>query len=547
VAEPAGGGNVRAGMSCLSLKPSRALAAFALTAACIAQPLAAAGGAGGGGAAHVNEAPDGVKVAGGASPAAAQKAPRTLAASARVNLAVKTGGVVRRELFGVAYIASAARARDPQIARQLAALDAPVTSVSIGWFGRVRSGAAGDAAAGGDWREFDTVLAHLRALGLGTRDAPLLFALGGPAKWFDVADAAHRRVWAETIAEAARRCERAGVRVGFWELWNEPDAQFGQGANARYKHLWAFYSEAARALKRVDPTLNAGGPALAWPHGGVLADFLKTCGADIDFVSYHQYSTGNYKTGTRAFLDGMAPRFFNEARGVKERVRRELGGSLGWRDRPVFLTEYNMNYDWNPGEQRQQDATGAAYTAVTLFSAAAGGLERAAIWSAIGNSRFGLVHGDNIAPSGRLLRVLAKWAPGESALAEVSERGTTPPAAPPRVRVFATVSAGAGAKERKKNAPVTDCAVVLVNTDEVSPAVVDLALVANAVANTAVNATANAADGFGGASPVPAFTRCEEFLVGSTAAGGEFREAPPAVRSRVVLPPMSVLVRRYRR
>ncbi|MDR3228023.1 MAG: hypothetical protein LBT53_01230, partial [Puniceicoccales bacterium] len=339
----------------------------------------------------------------------------------------------------------------------------------------------------------------------------------------------HRQIWADTLAEAARHCAKARVRVAWWELWNEPDGIFGQSANARYLDLWRYYIAASRALKGVDPTLQIGGPGLAWPHGSVIFDYFKHCGKDVDFISYHQYSTGNYKTTTRQFLDNAAPHFGKEAASISRSIKRAAAAGFlktPTTSLPIFLTEYNMNYGWDPGEKRQQTPAGVVYTAIALFEAGSNGLQRAAIWSAIGNSQFGLVHGDHTAPSGYLLRKLADWAPGNLVkttvgvgAADAGKPAAAAKPAAPLVRAYATADAG-----------TRHLTVVLINTSETQTAAVDLTL-----ADGGTSATAASAKNFG---------QAQVFVVNADNPAGAARVLPPPL-GKVALPPLTVKVLRF--
>jgi hypothetical protein len=442
-------------------------------------------------------------------PAVGANIPVRSAVSVRIDPFAKTG-TVRRELFGTAYIIRSGRSASPQIARELEALGVPVTSVSSG----VLSGVLHSPGVAPDWREFDAVLMHLRTLGLGSEAQPLAFALGGPGKWFDIKNAEHRRLWTSVLVEAVRRSQQAGVRVRWWDLWIEPDARFGQSPSASYIALWQFFKEAAGAMKKADPTVKVGGPALAWPHRSIIKDYLRHCGMAVDFVSYHQYSTGNYKAASREILDHMAPRFFKEAAGVRELIR----GSAANHHLPIFLTEYNINYNWDPGEVRQQTEVGAVYVAIATFHAAAGGVERAAIWSAFDNSRFGLVQGKRIAPAGHLLRKLAEWAPGDSVEVRLGDTGTLPH--PKSFYAFATV---AGENVRQST-------VVLINASE-SETVVG-----------GFHFDVGSGLGF-------KLQRCEEFVVNGANPNGVVTQLGPTTASflKFSVPPMTVLVRRYSR
>src|SRR6185503_11392868 len=71
-----------------------------------------------------------------------------------------------------------------------------------------------------------------------------------------------------------------------FEVWNEPNLSvFWSGTPAEY---WRLYSEAARAVKSVDPLLRVGGPATA--AVGWIDEQLKV-GAPVDFLSTHVYGT----------------------------------------------------------------------------------------------------------------------------------------------------------------------------------------------------------------------------------------------------------------
>ncbi|HEX7507664.1 MAG TPA: beta-xylosidase [Polyangia bacterium] len=90
-----------------------------------------------------------------------------------------------------------------------------------------------------------------------------------------------------------------------WELWNEPDIWYWQGAAADYFKLYD-YTEAA--LHQVLPSASLGGPAVASPGSALFARFLQHCatgtntvtgatGTRLDMVSFHA------KGGT-AIIDG---------------------------------------------------------------------------------------------------------------------------------------------------------------------------------------------------------------------------------------------------
>ncbi|MFD0524077.1 GH39 family glycosyl hydrolase [Paractinoplanes durhamensis] len=97
--------------------------------------------------------------------------------------------------------------------------------------------------------------------------------------------------WADLIrAFTAHLADRYGVAElrARWrfEVWNEPNLSvFWSGTPADY---WRLYTEAARAIKSVDPQLRVGGPATA--AVGWIDDQLQV-DAPVDFLSTHVYGT----------------------------------------------------------------------------------------------------------------------------------------------------------------------------------------------------------------------------------------------------------------
>jgi xylan 1,4-beta-xylosidase len=90
------------------------------------------------------------------------------------------------------------------------------------------------------------------------------------------------------------------ANIRYWEVWNEPDiADFWSGTPEQYYRL---YEVTVRALKRVDPTLRVGGPALAG-HEPFLDGFLayaRQRALPLDFLSWHIYTQDPADVAKRA-------------------------------------------------------------------------------------------------------------------------------------------------------------------------------------------------------------------------------------------------------
>ena len=88
--------------------------------------------------------------------------------------------------------------------------------------------------------------------------------------------------------------------IRYWEIWNEPDFNFGLGFwNGTPEQYYDLYEAVARAVKAVDPTLLVGGPATAMPTDSTpyREPFLRHARdrrIPLDFYSWHWYSNGSH-------------------------------------------------------------------------------------------------------------------------------------------------------------------------------------------------------------------------------------------------------------
>lgn len=104
--------------------------------------------------------------------------------------------------------------------------------------------------------------------------------------------------WAALVGEVAQHVKQRypDAQPNWqWELWNEPDIGYWQGTFEEYAKLYD-YTQAA--LHEVLPDASLGGPAVANPVTGFLAQFLEHCatgtnavtgqrGTRLDMVSFH--------------------------------------------------------------------------------------------------------------------------------------------------------------------------------------------------------------------------------------------------------------------
>lgn len=154
--------------------------------------------------------------------------------------------------------------------------------------------------------------------------------------------------WMELIEAFTRHLiQRYGIeQVRTWpfELWNEPNLE-GFWENADQKAYFDLYTNTARTIKKVDPSLQVGGPATA--GAAWVPEFLahaKSAGVPVDFVTTHTYGV------TEGFLDeyGQSDRKLSEDPnsiiGDVVRVRREIDASA-FPGIPLYITEWSTSYN----------------------------------------------------------------------------------------------------------------------------------------------------------------------------------------------------------
>ncbi len=213
------------------------------------------------------------------------------------------------------------------------------------------------------WALFDKVYDFLLEVGLRPivelNPMPKALASGDTTKFYfemNVTPPKSMQAWEDLCAACVEHClERYGqneVLQWHFEVWNEPNLKpFWIGTMEEYFEL---YAASARGVKRVDPRLSIGGPALA---GGINPDlnptwmlaFLEYCKENtvpVDFISYHNYAQGEYcffpsRIGS-PHEPGMC--FVNEFRDTKRYLEE-----AGYGDIPIYITEWNAQHCGDDG------------------------------------------------------------------------------------------------------------------------------------------------------------------------------------------------------
>lgn len=191
--------------------------------------------------------------------------------------------------------------------------------------------------------------------------------------------------WADFIEAFTRHAEeRYGadeVSTWFFEVWNEPNLpSFWTGTQEEYFKLYAY---TARAIKKVNPGFQVGGPATsinAW-----IPEFRSWCAehdVPVDFISTHHYPTddpmwNNPGMDLMAILaekgmDAMSKYDKHIMRKMTRRARKEAG------ELPLYYTEWNVSALMGDGDH---DIPYAAATIARILHENIGMVEGYSWWT----------------------------------------------------------------------------------------------------------------------------------------------------------------------
>ena len=176
-------------------------------------------------------------------------------------------------------------------------------------------------------------------------------------------------------------------QVMYWEPFNELEKRYKKAG--KLDQLWSIYNKAAEAMKAQDPSIKVGGPVLTWDNPKMLARFLQNCAANVDFISWHSYGTGNAEESTEKLMSRTSM-----YRKQVHRFRSITSKYIPDRQVPLFLSEYNLNYSWKSGEERQNSYIGAVWFASVFKHLAEVGIEMAASWH-LKNNIYGMIDEEN--------------------------------------------------------------------------------------------------------------------------------------------------------
>lgn len=180
-------------------------------------------------------------------------------------------------------------------------------------------------------------------------------------------------------------------RVAYWEITNERDGLYygdfqknnGYGGLKdptkldRLDELADIYNRCAVAMKKVDPTIQTGGPALArsdWTD--FTRRFVRLTLPNLDFYSYHVYVSGDRNDSDDAIYDG-AQGIGSATRAIVDILKEESPK----RHIPAFLNEYNISWSWEVRDPRMTNNKGVVFDALSLIAALSNGADGTNAWN----------------------------------------------------------------------------------------------------------------------------------------------------------------------
>ena len=162
-------------------------------------------------------------------------------------------------------------------------------------------------------------------------------------------------------------------KVIYWEPFNELDERYKNAG--QLDELRTIYNRVTERMKSVDSKIKIGGPVLTWDDSQTLNHFLESCSKNVDFISWHCYASGDANAPTEEIMS-FTPKYGEQTRRFRSIVKKHIPNQKI----PLYLSEYNINYSWDSGEERQNTHVGAVWFASVLKHLAESGIDMASSW-----------------------------------------------------------------------------------------------------------------------------------------------------------------------
>ena len=233
-----------------------------------------------------------------------------------------------------------------------------------------------------------------------------IVTLGFPS-WLNISSPSDQALYAGMVKQIAQHFIDKGEPVHNYELVNEPDG------HENVTDMANTFNVVAQALKSVDPTYKLGGLTESYDKPADLQTFFKIAGANIGFVSWHQYVTNGSdgKSSQQEVTDSM-----NGTLGAGQSVRAQMQAAGIPDSVPLFLGEYNVDGN-NYNDVNNANMVGAVAAAATTYGIIHSNTNftMAALWDVQNDSAysvFGAQGNYHVDPVGVVLADLTAYMPG---------------------------------------------------------------------------------------------------------------------------------------
>jgi len=179
-------------------------------------------------------------------------------------------------------------------------------------------------------------------------------------------------------ADLARHFRSVGLRVKYWEIWNEPSSYFfektengrvmwGVSNTMRLKAFVELFNEVSRCMHEVDQEALLGTDASLYKS---FLDYFVQYGQGVGFLSFHKYDAwGTWLSDPKGYLgdkkvlrraDSIGGDYWTYTAQEASQLWHEIRGA----NLPVICSETNLNSAWNMGtDLRIQQIIGAVWYA----------------------------------------------------------------------------------------------------------------------------------------------------------------------------------------
>ena len=145
----------------------------------------------------------------------------------------------------------------------------------------------------------------------------------------------------------------------------------------RLDELAAIYNACAVAMKKSDPTIKTGGPAVARPDWlDFDTRFVAATLPHLDFFSYHAYASGSKDDPDAAIYDRAV-----SFGGTTRQIAAILRAASPQRHVLAVFDEYNVSWTWETRDPRMTNVKGAIFDALTMTAAVTNGADATAAWN----------------------------------------------------------------------------------------------------------------------------------------------------------------------